>query len=221
MQETITLNQKEKKYKIAETYIKLDIDFNSENNAKLRKIIDSTVKKELIRFRESGEFEISNEIVYEIEFGKGSTKIRVIFFATIINGLIYYGSLRQGISQVYTDVKWLSENIIQSASQDDNLIDNNIIRTERRTGLTGRLKRNLDRIDYLENNLNNIGNNEVQAELATLRLDLANIIQLLELAERETFINNLSEETRNNLPEPNGQQVRHLENLYALKPEDE
>ncbi len=217
MEQTLTKT----KYKVAETYFKLDVSFNKENNEKLEKIINSVVEKEILKLKYLSEFQYSEEIIYEIEFEEGSTKIRVLFFATIVNGLIFYGSLRQGLSQVYSDIKWLSENVITDARQQDEIIGNNVIRTEKRTGLIGRLKRILDRIEYLQNNLNVIGNNQAQVELTNLYQELADIIQVLDLQERQTFVNNLPAEISGNLPEPNEKRVIHFYNLYGLKPKEE
>jgi hypothetical protein len=213
MSELNFTNDSLRKYKVAETYIKLDIIYSDVNNAKLYEILSLAVQKQLIDFR------YNKEIIYEIEFEKGSTKARIAFFAAL-NTLIFYGELRESLATAYNDVKWLSERVIESAKQEDNFIDDNILRTEKRTGLTGRLKRTLDRINYLQNNINNLGNNQIQVELNKLYQDLSNIIHLLELAERATFLNALPNEVRNNLPQPN-EDINHLYNLYALKPEDE
>jgi NDP-sugar pyrophosphorylase family protein len=71
--------------------------------------------------------------------------------------MIFYADLKESINTIYIDVKWLSEQVISYAREVSNLIDNNIIRTERRTGVIGRLKTVLSRIEFLQNNLNNLG----------------------------------------------------------------
>lgn len=203
------------KYKISETYIKLNLDFNSNKKQTIRKTLRQVAEKQIV------DFKFKDGLVVVIEIEKGSLKTKVVIYGIIISqGLSNYGSIRQGINQLYNDVKMISERVIEFARQDDSDIDNNVIRTEKRTGLIGRLKRTLDRIDYLQINLNNIGNNKAQQELNLLKQDLANIIDLLSQQERQAILNSLPEDIGNNLPQPDENGMKHIYNLYALKPED-
>ncbi|KAA9352789.1 hypothetical protein [Larkinella humicola] len=205
---------KKKRLKIAETYLKLDLDFNEKRNQELEIIFRKAAEKSI------RDFKYSETLVYKIEFDKGSTKAKVIFFA-FLNGMIFYADLKDSIKTIYNDIKWLSERVITNAREESNLIDNNIIRTERRTGIIGRLNKVLTRIDFLQNNLNNLGNNQALAELNQLYQEVANLMQLLEDVERQTFIRALPQEIRHNLPAPNQNDVRHFELLYAIKPEED
>jgi flagellin-specific chaperone FliS len=164
------------------------------------------------------EFKYKETLVYEIDFDKGSTKAKVAFFA-FLNGMIFYADLKESIKTIYNDVQWLSEQVISNARQDSNLIDNNIIRTERRTGIIGRLKKVLSRIEFLQSNLNNLANNQVEVELIQLYQEVANLLQLLDNIQRQSFIQSLSQEIRTNLPIPHQNEVLHLERLYAIKPD--
>jgi hypothetical protein len=203
------------KYKISETYIKLKIDYNSDKKQTIRRTLKQVAEKQI------ADFKYKDGLIVVIEIEKGSLKTKVVIYGTvIIQGIANYGSIRQGINQKYDDVKTVSERVIQSARQDDIDIDNNVIRTEKRTGLIGRLKRTLDRIEYLQTNLNNLGNNKVQEELISLRQDLANIIELLNQEERLAILNSLPTEIGINLPEPQDKGMKHIYNLYALKPKD-
>jgi hypothetical protein len=60
----------------------------------------------------------------------------------------------------------------------------------------------------------------VQEELNSLRQDLANIIELLSQEERQAILNSLPADIGNNLPQPEDNGMKHIYNLYALKPED-
>ena len=203
-----------KRLKIAETYIKLDLVFNESRNRELEMIIKKAVEISI------SEFKYKETLVYEIDFEKGSTKAKVAFFA-FLNGMIFYADLKESIKTIYNDVQWLSEQVISNARQDSNLIDNNIIRTERRTGIIGRLKTVLSRIEFLQNNLNNLANNQVEVELIQLYQEVANLLQLLDNIQRQSFIQSLSQEIRTNLPIPHQNEVLHLERLYAVKPDEE
>jgi hypothetical protein len=203
------------KYKISETYIKLNIDYNSDKKQTIRRTLIQVAEKEF------ADFKYKDGLIVVIEIEKGSLKTKVVIYgAIIIQGIANYGSIRQGINQIYDDVKTVSERVIQSARLDDNDIDNNIIRTEKRTGLIGRLKRTLDRIECLQTNFNDLGNNQVQEDLISLRQDLANIIELLNQEERQAILNSLPTEIGNNLPQPQDKGMKHIYNLYALKPKD-
>jgi hypothetical protein len=210
------LSNKFGKYKISETYIKLNIEYNIDNRRKIRSVLSRIAEKEIL------ELKYKDDFIYYIEFDKGSLKSRVIIYGSlIIQGIIFYGELRQGLSQIYADLQTVSERVIENAKGEDNLIDNNIIRTERRTGLIGRLKRTIDRIDFLQSNLNDLGNNQVQNELALLRQNLANILELLDQQERQAVFDSLPAEIRHNLPIPEENGMEHIYNLYGLKPKDE
>lgn len=203
-----------KRLKIAETYIKLDLEFNEGRNRELEIILKRAVEKSI------KDFKYSETIIYDIDFDKGSTKAKVAFFA-FLNGMIFYADLKDSVKTIYNDVKWLSEQVITNAREESDLIDNNIIRTERRTGIIGRLKTALSRIDYLQANLNNLGNNQLQIELNQLHQEVANLIQLLDHIEQQAFIQFLPQGVRDNLPEPNQNEVQRLMRLYAIKPEKE
>ena len=202
-----------RRLKIAETYIKLDLEFNEGLNRELEIIFRKAVRRSI------NDFKFNNTLIYDIDFDKGSTKAKVAFFA-FLNGMIFYAELKESIQTIYNDVKWLSEQVISTARQESELIDNNIIRTEKRTGIIGRLNTILKRIEYLQTNLKNLGNNQTQIELNGLYQEVSDLIQLLDNTEQQTFIQALPIEIRNNLKEPNPNEVRHFERLYAIKPEE-
>lgn len=205
----------ENKFKVAETYIKLDLEYDINNIEKINKTLEK------IAIQQRKEFKHIKNVSIVIDYDEGSLKAKIQVYGMLtIAGLIFYGEIREGIDYAYNDAKWFSENVILQSKNENQTIDVNYIRGEKRTGLIGRLKRTLDRIDYLERNLNNLGNNQVQDELLILRSDLVSIIALLSFEERQTFINALPHETRDNLPDENPEKTQHFLNLYALKPDD-
>lgn len=203
-----------KRLKIAETYIKLTLEFNEGRNRELETILQKSVTQSI------GEFKYSETLIFDIEFEKGSTKAKIVFFA-FLNGMIFYADLKNSIHTIYNDVKWLSEQVISNARKESDLIDNNIIRTERRTGFIGRLNTVLKRIEFLQTNLNNIGNNQTQIELTSLYQEVADLVQLLDNFEQQTFIQALPQGIRINLPTSNPYEVQHYVRLYTIKPENE
>ena len=211
----LNANDKENaKYKIFETYIKLDIDFKSD---KKLSIGSTLLKVAEIQIREKELRDI--EII--IAADEGSLKAKVIAFgAFTYMAVSNYGSFRSGLTQIYDDVKYVSERIIVQSRNDDSDIDNNIIRTEKRTGLTGRLKRVLDSIYFIQVNINNLNQIEMRQELNSLKQDLVNILEIMNAQEKNEILNSLDEDIRNNLPRPDNAGVHHIYNLYARKPDD-
>lgn len=210
------LSSKLEKYKVAEAYIKLKLQYNEANKVKIKKALLKATEIEM------SEFKYNDGLIYVVVIEKGSIKAKVIIYgAIVVQGIANYGSIRQGIDQIWQDAKQASEYVITLAKQNDNQInDNTIERTEKRTGLIGRIKRILDRIDYLERNIDAIGHNQVRHELAKLRQDITNILELLNEQDKQVIMETLSPDTRDNLPNPTEKGMKHLYNQYALKPDD-
>lgn len=204
------------KLKVAEAYIKLDSNFDRDSIAK----IDSTLRK--IAFENSNRLKNVEDVSILIEYEEGSLKARVFIYGIlVIQGIAQYGEIREGLDFLYKDAKWLSNQIIKNSRSENNFIDENFLRAESRTGVTGRLKRTLDRIEYLQENLNSLGNNQVQQELNELHSDLASLIVLLSLEQRQIFLKALPDDIRKNLPDEDPSKTKHFYNLYAMKPEDD
>ncbi|MEO6849888.1 MAG: hypothetical protein ABI203_01900 [Mucilaginibacter sp.] len=201
--------------KIAEAYLKLELDFTTENIDQIKKIL--TIAAELNISEFNSRHNVKVEFLVDIE--KGSLKGKVFVVLTTLGTILNYSTWRQSIKDIYHDSKWLTENIIQTAKQNP-IVNNNTIRTEKRSGLIGRLKRTLDRINYLDNNINNLNNNQIHAELNALKQDISNIMNVLSEADRNQILNTLPAHIRNSLPAPTSQGEKHMYSLYALKPKD-
>ena len=203
------------KYKIAETYIKLNLDFKSERKETIGRIL------RLIAERQIREFKYKEGIEIELEIEKGSVKMKILIYGTVFKSLISeYGSIRQGLTQVCNDVQWVSESIIGIVKRENKDIDRIILRTEKRTGLVGRLKRITDRIEKLQIDLNNKSNKLLKAELSQLKQDLANILELLDEPERYEINKSLSVEILKDMPKPDSEGMKHIYSMYAIKPEE-
>lgn len=203
------------KYKIAETYIKLNLDYGSDKKETIGRILRLIAEKQVREFK----YNEGIEIALEIE--KGSVKMKILIYGTVFISLISeYGSIRQGLTQICNDVKWISENIIGNVKQDNRDIDRIILRTEKRTGIVGRLKRTIDKIEKLQIELNDKSNTQLKAELSQMKQDLANILELLDETEQHGIINSLSDEILKDMPKPNNEGMKHIYNMYAIKPEE-
>lgn len=203
------------KYKISETYIKLNIEYDSDKKEKIVRTLRSTTEKIV------SDYKYNDGLVLVIELEKGSLKVKIAVYGTIIIQLIAeYETIRQGLTQVCNDVKWISERVIENARANSYEIDRNIIRTEKRTGLIGRLKRTIDKIENLQRSLTDQSNRQTLIGLNSLKQDLSNIIELLSEQERQAILNSLNDDVKNNLPRPEEKGMQHIYNLYALKPEE-
>ena len=203
--------------KIGETYIKFDFDFDERSKELVKKAylqqigIEST---ELLRNREL--FKVS------IEYDKGSLKTRIVIWGTAIYmGVANYGSFRAGVRDIINDVRTFSEFVISNISNDPDINPNNIIRTERRTGIPGRIQELYNRIDKLERNLNTLSNQEIQMELNAIKQEVSNLQAILPHQDGQVFIQELQDNYKQNLPAPQDRRTEYLVNRYGLKPEEE
>lgn len=204
-------------YKIGETYIKFDFEFSEFNKSKVKEAYLSQVgalSKEYLR----------NEKVFKIsiEYEKGSLKTRIVIWASAIYmGIANYGSFRAGLREVINDVKHFSEVVIDRIDDDPRIDQNDIIRTEKRLGLPGRLKELYNRIDAYERNLNQLSNAQQQTELIAIKTEIASLVQLLSEQDKTAFLADLNNNYSQNLPNPNQRRTTYLINRYGLKPEED
>lgn len=211
------IEQKPRLIKIGETYLKFDFEFNKSNQDIVKEAyltqIDQ-VSREILKDREF--FKIS------IEYDQGSLKTRIVVWGTAIYlGIANYGSFRAGVREIINAVNTFSNFVIERIDDGPNINQNDIIRTERRTGLTGRIQELYNRIDRLERNINNLSNNQVQSELQQIKQEISNLIAVLPNQDSQAFLNDLGHNYNQNLPNPNDRRTTYLMNRYGLKPDDE
>lgn len=203
--------------KIGETYIKFDFDFDETNKELVKKAYLQQIgftSRELLGKREL--FKIS------IEYDKGSLKTRIVIWGTAIYmGVANYGSFRAGIREIVNDVRTFSEFVISHIGNDPDINPNDIIRTERRTGIPGRIQELYNRIDKLERNLNTLSNQEIQVELNAIKQEVSNLQAILPQQDRQVFIQELQDNYKQNLPGPQERRTKYLVNRYGLKPDEE
>ena len=203
-------------FKIGETYIKFNFEYSEINKSKIKEAYLSQIgltSKEYLK----------NEQLYKIsiEFEKGSLKTRIIVWSSAIYmGIANYGSFRAGVREIISDVKQFSEIVINRIDNDPNINENDIIRTEKRLGLPGRLQELYIRIDNYERNINNLSSMQQQAELNSIKTEIASIIELLSEPDKQAFLNELNNNYSQNLPQPSERRTNYLINRYGLKPEE-
>jgi len=208
-----------KYYKIGEIYFKFDLEFSEENKTLLKKVFSNKVK-----VIDSKTIFLSGQTKISIEFDEGSLKTRIKFWGNLAT-IIYiaigeYGSFRQGIREIIFDINNISEYIINSTKREPT-IGMKIIRIKKGYGIIGKINEILERIDRLENNINNMSKQEIKNELDLIKQEISNISVLLPEDVREEFINELPKDYKNNLPKPDEKKIKFFQKMYMLKPDDE
>jgi hypothetical protein len=203
--------------KIGETYFRFDFEYNEENQERIKDAYLSQIDQIDTEFLKNKEF-----FKIAIEFEKGSLKTRIIVLGTAIYiGIGQYGSFRSGVREILNDVNWFSENVIERIYNDPNINQNDILRIEKRTGLTGRIQELYNQIERFERNVNNMNNNQIQNELAQIKQEVSNLAVILPNQDEQMFLAELNNNYSQNLPNPNQRRVQYLSNRYGIKPEDE
>lgn len=213
------LEKKPEYYVIGETYLKLDFEFNEQNQILIKETYSKYAKNISKKFLRNSEF-----IKISIEFDKGSLKTIIKIWglvATIYIGVGQYGSFRQGIRDIVQDVKNFSEYVINNFENEQQIGNERIIRNEKRTGLTGRINNIYRNVDKLERQLNTLSQQEIRNELNLIKQEISNILILLPENIQQQFLEELPNNYQSNLPGPNDRKVNYLINRYALKPDEE
>lgn len=211
----IVNNYNSEKYLIVDIYLKLNINFNSVNQTR--------VKEALIRGIETATLNPKyKNWDYYIEVEKGSTIGKVLVYAGLLYvGIGEYGDFRQGITQLKQDSDWISEIVIGIAKQDNKEInDKTIIKQETHAGLVDEIKNVIDKIDSLKANISKKSPNQVKEELIGLSQRLSNILGTINIKERESLLNVLPSEIKNSLPEPNKKEMNEIYKTYFIKPDE-
>lgn len=213
------MKREAKLYIIGETYIKFDFEYSDLSKSLIKKAYLEQVGLKSRDFLKAKEL-----IKVSIEYDKGSTKTRIIIWGTVVNiylGIGKYGDFKSGIREIINDVKSFSTYVIDHIDDDPNINQNDILNTQRRTGLPGRINELYKQIESLEQNLNDLSNNEVQIELQEIKGEIANISEVLSGQERNSFLQSINNNYKQNLPQPDNRKTTYLYNRYALKPEDD
>ncbi|WP_268225129.1 hypothetical protein [Sinomicrobium oceani] len=203
--------------KVGETYLKFNFEFTKSNQDRIKRVFITQVNLS------SSEI-LKNKALYKIsiEYDEGSLKTRIVIWGTAFYlGIANYGSFRAGVREIINDVRWFSENVIERMDDGPDIDSHDIIRTEKRTGLTGRIQDVYYRIDRLDRNINNLSNNEMQVELQQIKQEVSNLVAILPDQDGEVFLNDLGDDYSQNLPNPNERKVTYLVNRYGLKPDEE
>lgn|SRR5699024_7324298 len=203
--------------KVGETYLKFDFEYNKSNQERIKEaylIQVAHLEREILKNREL--------LKISIEYDKGSLKTRIVIWGTAIYlGIANYGSFRAGVREIINDVHWFSANVIERIDDGPTINENDIIRTEKRTGLPGRIQEVYNRIDRLERKLNNLSNTQIQVELQLIKQEVSNLVAVLPNQAGQEFLNELEQNYSQNLPNPDERRTTYLINRYGLKSDED
>jgi hypothetical protein len=204
-------------FNIGEAYIKYNLDFTESNKMRIK---EAYLKQ--VGFKAKDFFKDRELIKISIEYEKGSLKAKIILWGTTIYfGIGAYSDFRSGVRELVNDVKSFSSYVIEQMESEPSITPDLILNSQKRTGITGRVDEVYRRIDHLEKNINSLSNVQIQKELFEIKQEIASLAEVLPSHDTQQFISSLSDQYKQNLPQPDNERTHYLYSRYALKPEDE
>jgi hypothetical protein len=214
------MNREAKLFIIGEVYIKFDFDYSEQNKAMIKKAY-----LEQIGLKSNEFFKVKEHIKISIEYDKGSLKTKIVIWGTTLVNLYFfignYGGFKDSVKELMRDVNSFSSFVIEHINQSPNIHHNNVLTTQRRTGLLGRMNEVYQRIESLERNLDDMSQNEMHEELNEIKQEVSNLADILTVQERDAFLQSVDLQYQQDAPEPDDKRTSYLYNRYALKPEEE
>lgn len=206
-------------FNVGETYIKFSFEYSEASKDLIKQAYLKQVgltSDQFLKFREHHKI--------SIEYEKGSTKTRIVVWGSALSlyfAIGNYGDFRAGVREIVDDAKTFSSLIIQQIDNDPNISPDNILNSQRRTGVPGRLEDVYRKVEHLERNIENLSNNEMQTQLAEIKQEVSNLISLLPEQDSQAFIESFDNRYAQNLPQPDDKKTQYLYSRYALKPDDD
>jgi hypothetical protein len=198
--------------KLAETYFRLDLHLEQPDKIRLQQILVA------VSYRKAeGLFSQNPRIVVYVD--DGSTKVWIPVAGMLIYLISQYGSLRTGVDYAVRDSRSFSERIFAELRQ-SGISDDKILRTERRTGVPGKIKRTMGDIDNLEAHGRDLSKPEYDQQLEEVKDRLTKVLQLVEGEEdRALIVQSVPENIRDRLPKKIPQPI--VDGIpVALRPEE-
>lgn len=128
------------------------------------------------------------EVLVEIEFGDGSFKSWVKVLGAICLLIGEYPSFREGVNLIYSDILSFSNCVVSESQYLTSVKSCNLIRTESRTGIVGRLKRVLDFITRIRNGNGNVSGKDMCNMIGELSNDIKRLFDVVKSNEDRQFI---------------------------------
>lgn len=116
---------------------------------------------------------------FDVEIEQGSLRGWLIAAGVIYAAIAKYGDFRTGVDYLVHDARWFSERVLEDI-HGQGLPDDVFIRTERRLGVPGRLKRVLSRIDYLQEHGRALSKSDYSHEVHSLHNQVSKILKTVD-----------------------------------------
>lgn len=132
----------------------------------------AAIKEDLTRFATlRGKFFVYPEVDVSVEFRDGSLKSYISIAGIIIVAIEGYGSFREGIDYLHTDIKRLADSLVSESLFMTGAKHQQIVRTEARTGIIGSLKVLVDDMNNLEASIGQIPTDEAARRIKRIKDD--------------------------------------------------
>ena len=133
-----------------------------------------------------------------VSIEEGSLKGWVTVAGIMYGVVVGYGSFRSGIDHIVKDAKHFSENTISHLTKKEGISQTEIIRTERRLGIPGKIQRVFKKIDKIK--IINKGDKVILNIEEVIKHDLKRIFeQIAKQKDRDLLFSNLPEMYRESL----------------------
>lgn len=167
------------------------------------------------------EQQFKHSVIVKVRVEEGSLKVWVLVGGLALFNLIAnYGSFRSGIDHLVADSRAFSSSVIEHIKEDENVSEEAVLRTEKRLGVPGKIKRFLKSLDKL--NSPDISHNDRQVEIQELREEFLGILELLDnQQDRELFMEQVPEPIRQAPNTPLPEPIPGVISLDVIRNEDD
>lgn len=181
----------------------------------------SILQNQIAHFIETrGRFFLYSEITTDVELKAGSLKVYATIAGCLYLAIGQYGDFRSGLDYISTDVKRLSESIVNESLFLSKSRHENIIRVEARVGVIGSLKKAVDDIEYIEQQMGQSDSKALTKKLRNTRIEIEKLLENLNDDRDMVYVrNNLLIVVKETLPKnpkaPPGKSVdRETQAIY-------
>lgn len=167
-----------KKDILCQAYIHIDKDLKKISDRDLERI-----KANLVAYiSQRAEHFLYPETEVEIQVDDGSIKSKMSVLGTIAAlyaGIANYGSFREGVKLIYSDVKHLSEMIISESMYSFDARSDRTIRIEARVGIIGSLNKIVRKLEFLEVHSGDMSMDKVIETIASVHSDIDKLVRVI------------------------------------------
>lgn len=155
---------------------------------------------------------------YVSEDSSFKSKLKVACLSLYLFFTMYSGT-RDGFIKFINDGRSISDFVIQGF-KNNNEYATSIIRSERRTGLPGKISRLYERVDNLNQKIKESSNKEIDLELEKIKSEIIDIYNTIDRNSRNLFLLDMPELVKETLPDQIPINEKFILNRYIIREED-